>query len=365
MSTNNATPALDALWNPVEIGSLELPHRLVMAPMTRDRSAADGTPTAMNVEYYRQRASNAAIISEGTQPSPDGQGYLLTPGIYTAEHIAGWAKVADAVHSEGGRLIVQLMHVGRISHPDNTPHHRQAVAPSAITPESQMFTAAGMKPIPEPRALTTDEVISTVEEFRYAAAAAISAGADGVEIHGANGYLVHQFLSSNANTRTDEYGGSTTNRIRFAVQVAEAVSGEIGSHRTGIRISPNNPFNGIVETDTATLYPALVQALATLDLAYLHIAHGPGADSALLHELRSAWTGAVLLNRGGAEIHERVGDLESGLADAITVGTRSLANPDLAARLRSGAGLNTPDPTTFYGGNERGYTDYPALGEPA
>jgi N-ethylmaleimide reductase len=347
------------LWNPTTAGAIELPHRLAMAPMTRDRSRADGVPTDLNREYYRQRASMALIITEGTQPSDDGQGYLLTPGIYTGAHIAGWQEVTNAVHAAGGRIVVQLMHVGRIAHPDNTPHGRQPVAPPAIAPKGAMFTASGLQDMPTPRALGTEEIGGVVDEFRHAASAAIAAGFDGVEIHGANGYLVHQFLSSNANQRTDRYGGSIDNRIRFAVEVASAVAEEIGGERTGLRVSPGNPYNDIVEHDTHDVYPALVTALAPLNLAYLHVIYG--GDEELLRELRAAWPTAVLLNRAGADIDARVADLDAGLADVITVGTMALPNPDLPARLRARAPLNQADPATFYGGDHRGYTDYPTL----
>jgi N-ethylmaleimide reductase len=248
--------------------------------MTRDRSTPDGVPIELNAQYYAQRASTALIITEGTQPSDDGQGYLLTPGIYTDAQIAGWRKVTDAVHDAGGMIYIQLMHVGRVSHPDNTPHGRQPVAPSAITPNAAMFTTSGMQPVPTPRALPELEVTRTVDDFRHAAAAAIAAGADGVEIHGANGYLIHQFLSDNTNHRTDVYGGSIDNRIRFAVEVAAAVADEIGADRTGVRLSPANTLNDIAESDTHELYPALVKALAPLHLAYLHIMHF--GDDALL-----------------------------------------------------------------------------------
>jgi N-ethylmaleimide reductase len=333
-----------------------------MAPMTRDRSAGDGTPTELNVEYYRQRASMGLLITEGTQPSADGQGYLLTPGIHTGGHVAGWRPVIDAVHEAGGRIVIQLMHVGRISHPDNTPHGRQPVGPSAVKPDAQMFTANGMQPIPEPRALTLEEIDRTIADFRHAAAAAIAAGADGVEIHGANGYLLHQFLSTSANVRDDHYGGSIENRIRLTVEVAAAVADEIGAGRTGIRISPGNPLNDIVEPDVPRLYTALVAALAPLNLAYLHVLHG-GPDDTLLRELRASWPGAFLLNRAGAPLGRRFADLDNGTADVVTVGSAALANPDLVERVRTGAPLNEPDRATFYGGDHRGYTDYPALRE--
>ncbi|MGA6222053.1 alkene reductase [Streptomyces umbrinus] len=348
---------LNALWNPTVAGEIPLPHRLAMAPLTRNRSTPEGVPTELNAEYYAQRASHALIITEGTQPSADGQGYPVTPGIYTEQHISGWRKVTDAVHKADGRIVIQLMHVGRISHPDNTPHGRQPVAPSAVQPTGDMFTATGLKPMPAPRELSTEEVAATVDDFRRAAAAAIAAGADGVEIHAANGYLVHQFLADNTNQRTDRYGGSVDNRIRFAVEVATAVADEIGAGRTGIRISPGNPFNDIAESDTHELYPALVRALAPLNLAYLHIGHG--GDEELLFTLRKLWPTTLVLNRAGTDIATRAKDIEDGVADVVTVGTMALANPDLVARIRSGAPLNTPDPNTFYGGGAAGYTDYP------
>ena len=349
----------NSLWSAVKIGTMDLPHRLAMAPMTRDRSRPDGVPTPQNAVYYAQRASLALIISEGTQPSPDGQGYLFTPGVHTREQVAGWRRVTDAVHDRGGRIAIQLMHVGRVSHPSNTTHGRQPVAPSAVQPQGVMFTAAGALPMPEPRALATEEVSGVVQQFRDAAAAAIAAGADAVEIHAANGYLLHQFLSSNANRRTDAYGGSITNRIRLSVEVAQAVADEIGADRTGIRISPGNPFNDIVEDDAPALYAALVDALAPLGLAYLHVAHA--GDEDLLRSLRAAWPTALLLNRAGADLPTRIADLDAGLADVITVGAMALANPDLVARVQAGASLNQPDRASFYGGGDQGYLDYPTL----
>ncbi|MFF8035250.1 alkene reductase [Streptomyces sp. NPDC016626] len=355
------TTDLNALWRPARAGDLRLPHRLVMAPMTRGRSTAEGVPTELNAEYYAQRASNALIITEGTQPSADGQGYLLTPGVHTAEQVAGWRKVTDAVHAAGGRIAVQLMHVGRIAHPGNTPHGRQPVAPSPVRPAGMMFTASGPQEMPRPRALSTEEVAATVEDYRRAAAGAVAAGADGVEIHGANGYLVHQFLSTNANERTDRYGGPVGNRIRFAVEVAAAVADEIGAGRTGMRLSPGNPYNDIREDDTHELYPALVRALAPLDLAYLHLVHT--GDEQLLDTLRPLWPGALVLNRAGADLAARAKDVTDGRADLVSVGALALANPDLVERVRSGAPLNTPDPATFYSGGETGYTDYPTRGD--
>lgn len=347
------------LWQPIQVGDIKLNHRLAMAPMTRGRAAAHGVPTDLNAEYYAQRASTALIISEGTQPSDDGQGYLFTPGIYTDDHVSGWRKVTDAVHSAGGQMFIQLMHVGRVSHPANTPHGRQAVAPSAVKPNSKMFTLTGLQDIPEPRALRTDEIPAVIQEFRHAAAAARRAGAEGVEIHGASGYLVQQFLSDNANLRTDRYGGSVEGKIRFAVEVASAVADEIGAGRTGIRISPRNPFNDIAESDVHTVYGALIHELRRLGLAYLHLAHM--GDEVLLRKIRALWPGVLVLNRGGADFPARIADLDNGTADVIAVASMSLANPDLVERIKKNASLNAADPSTFFGGGPKGYTDYPTL----
>jgi N-ethylmaleimide reductase len=351
---------MTTLWTQFKVGPITLEHRLAMAPMTRSRALPDGTPAPLAVEYYAQRASLGLLITEGTQPSADGQGYLTTPGIHTDAHVEGWRAVTDAVHAAGGHLFIQLMHVGRVSHPDNTPHGRQPVAPSAIAPGVPMFTASGMQDMPQPRALTTEEIASTVDDFRTAAARAVEAGASGVEIHGANGYLIQQFLSPNANSRTDAYGGSVAGRIRFAVEVANAVADEIGPERTGLRISPGATLNGIDEgPHTAETYRALITELAPLELAYLHVMQGQDDD--LLREIRDRWPTALVVNRGGRTRQQLTSDLDSGLADIITVGQWALANPDLVERLRRDAPLNEADRATFYGGGAEGYTDYPVL----
>jgi N-ethylmaleimide reductase len=351
--------ASSVLWSPILAGDIYLPHRLAMAPMTRARSTLEGVPTAMNAKYYAQRASMALIISEGTQPSPDGQGYPLTPGIYTDRHVLGWRLVTEAVHEAGGRIIIQLMHTGRISHPLNTPHGRQSVGPSAIQPAGTMFTPDGMFEMPAPRELSVEEISETVDDFRRAAVAAVVAGADGVEIHAGNGYLIHQFLSRNSNLRTDAYGGCIENRTRFALQIARAVAEEIGAGRTGLVISPGNTFNDIEEGDTSELYRSLVAELAPLGLAYLNVVHG-GDEDLILH-IRRTWPSVLILNRRGADINRRILDVEEGLADVITIGEQVLANPDFVERLKSGSTLNEVDHATFYGGDERGYTDYPTL----
>ncbi|NBE51918.1 alkene reductase [Streptomyces boluensis] len=351
-----------SLWHPFKLGRVELPHRLAMAPLTRSRANADGTPGPLAAAYYGQRASLGLIITEGTQPSADGQGYPNTPGIHTAEQIAGWREIADAVHAGGGALFIQLMHVGRMSHPDNTPHHRQPVAPSSISADQEIFTATGPKKTPVPRELSVQDIQTTIADFRHAAASAIAAGADGVEIHGANGYLLHQFLSPNANHRTDTYGGSVENRSRLVVEVARAVAEEIGADRVGIRLSPAMPLGGINEGDTESVraqYRHLVNELAPLNLAYLHVHHV--GDDELLRSFRKVWPTALLVVRYGRTREQIADDIDAGLADIAPLGRFALANPDIVERLRTTAALNEIDPATLYGGGEAGYTDYPTL----
>ncbi|WEX74542.1 alkene reductase [Sinorhizobium numidicum] len=351
---------MSQLFTPVNVGRYALPNRLAMAPMTRSRAEFDGTPGEVAAEYYAQRGSVGLIVTEGTQPSDDGQGYLTTPGIYTDAHVAGWRNVTSAVHDTGGHIFIQLMHVGRMSHPDNTPHHRQGVAPSAIAPGTQMFTLKGMQGIATPRALTTDEVRQTVQDFRYAARRAIEAGADGVEIHGANGYLVHQFCAPSANTRTDEYGGSIENRARFAVEVAIAIAEEIGADRTAIRLSPGTTMWGIDEgAEGPDLYRYLVAELDKLGLAYLHIMHN--GNEPLLADIRKLWRQPLILNRPGRPRDQIGADVTSALADLESYGQMVLANPDFAARLKAGAPMNEADRNTFFGGSAQGYIDYPTL----
>lgn len=354
---------MEKLWSKTKIGNLELSNRLAMAPMTRSRAQEDGTPGELTPLYYAQRASMGLIITEGTQPSDDGQGYLRSPGIYTEKHIEGWKKVTDAVHEAGGYLFIQLMHVGRISHPDNTPHHRQAVAPSAIAPGEPIFTAKGMLEVPVPRELSEEDIQTTIADFRKAAAAAIAAGADGVEIHGANGYLINQFISENANKRVDKYGGSIENRARFALEVTRAIVEEIGAEKTGFRISPGTPLNGIDEGEHGPeVYLHLVRELAKYNLAYLHVMHL--GNETLLHEIRNIWSNPLLVNRAGRALEDLSVDVDNGLADVAPVGVWSLANPDLVERLKEGFPLNEADRTTLYSGNgSEGYTDYPTMKE--
>ena len=359
MTVSDTTAATEVLWSPTQLGRIGLAHRVAMAPMTRSRATRDGLVTDLTRTYYSQRASLAMLITEGTQPSEDGQGYLTTPGIHTDEQAEAWGRVADAVHEAGSTFVVQLMHVGRMSHPSNTPHGRAPLAPSAVAAAGDMFTATGPQPMAVPREMTEADIAQTISDFRRAARRAVDAGADGVELHGANGYLLQQFLSTNANRRTDGYGGDIAGRIRFPVEVVTAVADEIGADRVGYRISPGSPYGDIVETDVPELYAAFVEALAPLGLAYLHVVHL--GDETLLRSIRDGWPTGLVLNRAGADIDRRAQDVRDGLADVVSVGALALANPDLVARLATGAAMNDPDGSTFYGGGEGGYTDYPRL----
>lgn len=361
MSNTSNSPAFQS----VRVGSWELPQRFVMAPLTRNRSP-ETVPTELNAAYYAQRAGAGLIISEGTQPSAVGQGYLGTPGIHSDEQVAGWRRTAEAVHAEGGRIVVQLMHAGRIAHPDNKGG-LESVAPSPIAAPGEMITATGSVPHPEPRALGTDEVAAVVEEFVHAAKQAVAAGVDGVEVHSANGYLLHQFLSPVSNTRTDRYGGSPEARARFTVEVTRAVAEAIGPEKVGIRISPAHNIQGVLEEDaedTRATYEAVIDGIADLGLAYLSVLADPRGE--LTQDLRRRFGGPTILNSGFASptTFEEVEQLlAADLADLVAVGRPFLANPDLAERWRRGAELNEADPSTFYGGGAEGYTDYPELEE--
>lgn len=355
------------VFEPIKVGKWDLPQRFVMAPLTRNRAGAGQVPRDLAVTYYAQRAGAGLIMTEGTQPSAVGQGYLNTPGIHTPEQIEGWRAVADAVHAEGGRVVVQLMHVGRIAHPDNK-NGLESVAPSAIQLEQQTITADGQQDSVVPRALETDEIAGVVQEFVHAAKSAIEAGLDGVELHAANGYLLHQFLAPSANERTDEYGGAPANRARFSIEVARAVVDAIGADRVGIRISPAHNVQGALETDPADLaatYGVLVDAIAPLGLAYLSILADP--HTALFQDLRHRFGGPVIANTGFSKVTDldEVKEIVDGdLADLVAVGRPFISNPDLVERWKTGAGLNDANSKTFYGGDAEGYTDYPTL-EPA
>jgi N-ethylmaleimide reductase len=352
------------LFDALTVKSWELRNRLVMAPLTRNRADENGVPGDLAVEYYAQRASAGLIISEGTQPSAVGQGYLNTPGIHSPEQVAGWRRVADAVHARGGRIVVQLMHAGRVAHPDNK-HGLESIAPSALAAPNEMFTADGMKPHPAPRALELSEIPDVVADYVHAARCAVEAGLDGVEVHAANGYLIHQFLAPGSNERSDEYGGSPENRARFAIEVTRAVAEAIGPERVGIRISPAHNIQGATEEDPADVeatYGALVQAIAPLGLAYLSVLAEPRQD--LVQRLRKDFGGVLIANDGFGQVTTRESAqaiLDDDLADAVAVGRLFLANPDLPKRWETGAELNEPNGDTFYGGGAEGYTDYPFL----
>ncbi|GAA3462388.1 alkene reductase [Saccharothrix longispora] len=348
-------------FEPLDLAGTTLPHRVVMSPMTRSR--AYGTvPTTTMAEYYAQRAGAGLIITEGIQPSAVGQGYPDTPGLHTPEQVEGWKLVTRAVHDAGGRIFAQLMHTGRIGHPSLLPDGLHPVGASPVRAAGTLFTGAGMDDYVTPVELTGEEVRRTIADFATAARNAVEAGFDGVELHGANGYLLHQFLAGGTNRRTDEWGGTVENRARFVVEVVRAVSEAIGAHRVGLRISPANPYNDMVEDDPEVLYPALVDAIEPFGIAYLHI--GEADRRALTLELRERFSGVLILNPftpGGTTGPEHLALVEDGTADAVSFGVLFLANPDLPVRLAAGGPFNTPDPATFYGGAERGYTDYPAL----
>jgi N-ethylmaleimide reductase len=355
---------MTSLFEPIEVGKMTLTNRVVMAPLTRNRAGEGQVPRDIAVEYYRQRASVGLIITEGTQPSGVGQGYLNTPGIHTDAQREGWKAVFDAVHADGGHIFVQLMHAGRIGHPDNKPV-QEIVAPSAIAAPGTMITPTGEQDFPTPRAVEIDEIPGLVADFVHAARTAIDAGADGVEVHGANGYLVHQFLAPSSNERTDIYGGTPANRARFAIEVVTAVAQAVGPERVGIRISPSHNIQGAIEddaADAASTYHALVDAIRPLGIAYLSYLADP--RDALIRDLRTRFDGPVIGNDGFGAVSSKESAqaiLDEDLADLVAVGRLVIANPDLVARWQSGAELNEPNQATFYGGGAEGYIDYPSL----
>ncbi|MDI3405135.1 alkene reductase [Streptomyces cavernicola] len=350
-------------FDPIDLPGIRLASRIVVAPMTRSRATAEALPTALTAEYYAQRASAGLIVTEGVQPSVVGQGYPNTPGLHTAEQIAAWRTVTDAVHAAGGRIFAQLMHTGRIGHPDLLPEGVVNVAPSPVAADGQVYTHEGPKEFVTPRELTDAEIRATVDDFAAAARNAVEAGFDGVELHGANGYLIHQFLSPGSNLRGDDWGGSVAGRIRFAVETVKAVAEAIGPGRTAIRLSPGNPFNSIVEPEPEPTYTALVDALAPLGLAYLHVVEVEPQARKVTAVLRERFGGVFVLSPAteGPTGPESLALVEDGTTDVVAYGQLFLANPDLPARLQAGGPFNSPDPSTFYGGGAAGYTDYPAL----
>ncbi|MFB7930348.1 alkene reductase [Streptomyces sp. NPDC056039] len=351
------------LFDSTTLGALTVPNRIAMAPMTRSRAAVDGTPTELMSTYYAQRATAGLIIAEGTHPTAAGRIGPGAPGLHQDAHRLGWSYVANAVHDAGGRIFVQLMHAGRLAHPSFLPNGLHPVAPSDIAARAEVYTAGGRKAAVRPQALTHEQILDVIDDFAQSAVRAMAAGMDGVEIHAANGYLLHQFLAENANLRTDGWGGTLDARIRLTVEVVRAVAAAIGPHRVGLRISPGNQFGGLVEQAPEATYTALVQELAQDDLAYLHLVEtGTNLDD----RIRAVWPSALVI----APMAGRPGDvtkvnaanawLRRG-ADLVAFGRGFLANADLVERLRVGAPLNALAPHGLYGGDHRGYTDYPTL----
>jgi len=363
MQERNTSHATD-LFGPVEVGPLRLPNRVVMAPLTRSRAGPGNVPTQLNALYYAQRASAGLIIAEATQIVPEGQGYISTPGIHSREQIEGWKCVTKAVHVTGGHIVLQLWHVGRISHPSFQPGGALPVAPSAIRPKGQAFTAKGFEPIPTPRALEASEIPGIVAKYAQAARNALEAGFDGVEVHAANGYLIDQFLRDQTNKRTDHHGGSIENRSRFLLEVVEAVSAVAGAERTGVRISPQNGQNDISDSNPQALFNYVAGHLSGRGLAYLHIIEGdtggvpvPPFDYAKLKRL----FGSIVIANNGFDKERANEAIVEGRADLIAFGKPFIANPDLVIRLLLDASLMPANRQTFYGGAEQGYTDYPML----
>jgi N-ethylmaleimide reductase len=350
------------LFSPITIGNISLRNRMVMAPLTRNRAGEGNVPQDMNVEYYRQRASAGMIITEATQVSAEGIGYPATPGIHSEKQVAGWQKVTNAVHDEGGLIFLQLWYCGRISHPDLLPDNQQPVSASAIKPEGEAVTFEGMKPFVEPRALSTEELPGLIDQYRVAAENARKAGFDGVEVHAANGYLLDQFLRDGSNHRQDNYGGSIENRSRLMLEVVDSVTQIWEPSQVGVRISPDNSYNDMKDSDPQALFNYVADTLGSRDLAYLHVVEGGfmGEYNVDYDQIRQHYKGNYMANLG-YDLEKAQAAIASGHADLVSFGTLFLANPDLVARFKANAELNTPDQETFYGGDEHGYTDYPFM----
>jgi N-ethylmaleimide reductase len=346
------------LLSPVQLGPYTLRNRMVMAPMTRNRAAEGEVPGDITATYYAQRASAGLLITEGSQVSPQGVGYPNTPGIHTDAQVEGWKRVTQAVHEKGGRIFLQLWHVGRVSHPLLQPGGALPVAPSAIAPEGMVRMASGPVPFVAPRALEIGEIPGVVAQFEDGARRALAAGFDGVEIHGANGYLIDQFLRDGSNRRTDAYGGSAANRARFLLEVTEAVTGVWGGDRVGVRLSPLNPFNDMRDSNPADTFGYAAEALNWFGLAYLHVIEPVGTEPGVARGLRKRFRDAFILN-GGYDLQTGNAALATGAADLVSFGVLFLCNPDLPERFAEGLPLNEPDRKTFYGGGARGYIDYP------
>ena len=353
------------LYDPISLGNLQLKNRVFMAPLTRNRAEPDGVPGTLASTYYSQRASAGLIVSEATQISPMGKGYINTPGIHTREQIAGWENIVQTVHEADGRIFLQLWHVGRISHNSLLPGNVSPLAPSPITAKSQTVIESGFVDVSEPRAMTPADIRQTIEDYRTAAANAKAAGFDGVEIHAANGYLIDQFLQTKSNIRTDDYGGVVSNRVRFLREVVEAVLGIWESTRVGVRISPFGTFNDMGDENPEETFSHVVDVLNDFRLGYLHVVEASPGEAPegerltdLSKHLRATWSGVYIVN-GGYDAARGELAVSDNRADAVAYGRLFLANPDLPKRLRYGGPLNAPDPTSFYGGTEHGYIDYP------
>ncbi|RWX74666.1 alkene reductase [Neorhizobium lilium] len=352
-------PLPETLLSPIELGPYTLRNRAVMAPLTRSRAGEGDAPTSLAVDYYRQRATAGLIVTEGSQISAEGKGYPRTPGIFSDAQVAGWSQVTQAVHAEGGRIFLQLWHVGRLSHSTIQADGGLPVAPSPIAAEGEIYTAMGLQPYETPRALSLEDIPGVVDDFRHAAESAKRAGFDGVELHGANGYLIDQFLRDGTNKRTDAYGGSVENRVRLLKEIVEAIIPVFGGERIGVRLSPTIPVFSMSDSDPAATFGHAAETLGSYGLAYLHVVQIGDPDFDYV-ALKRRFGGTYIAN-GGFDADSAEIAITNGAADLIAFGTKFLANPDLIERFRSGAPLNQPDPATFYQGEEHGYTDYPAL----
>lgn len=349
---------MDVLFSPTKLGRVEINNRFVMAPMTRSRADDDGCPNALMQEYYRQRASAGLIITEGCQPSADGQGYCRTPGMHTAAHAKAWADICDAVHQRGGRIALQLMHCGRVAHPLNKQASSRTLAPSAIAAKADIYTEQGMQPCTEPEAMTEADIENTIEDYRRATEMAFDAGFDAVELHCTSGYLPAQFLSTGTNHREDQWGGSLEARLRFPLAVMDALASVDGADRVGLRICPGNPFNDLQDDDPQQTFAALLQQLSDRDWAWLHVIRTPGTERGNLDLACDAFSGTRLFNESFTP-EEAAQVVEQGEASAVSFGRPFIANPDFVERVQSGIALSAFNPKTLYTPGAGGYTDYP------
>jgi N-ethylmaleimide reductase len=350
-----------SLFDPMELGNISLKNRIVMAPMTRSRADANGVPSEFAIEYYKQRSQAGLIIAEGTSPSINGCGYPRVPGIYHKDQMQRWKQIVQAVHDEGGKIFIQLMHVGRVAHSFNKPSSAETVAPSAVKAAGQMYTdRAGLQEMPTPRALSIEEIPQVIEEYKQATINAFEVGFDGVELHAASGYLPMQFMSTNTNLRKDQYGGSVENRVRFVTETLQAMCSVRGSDKIGIRIWPGSEFNDVHDSHPAETYTELLKKVGPLKLAYVHVIRSPDPHLDSFKLVRDNYKGTIIIN-GGFDCKMGQDAIQNGQADLISYGSLYLANPDLTERFKKNAPLNAPDPKTFYTPGPQGYVDYPFL----